>query len=137
MPAYPSTSSFPLTFPATPKFTRFSIREIWKTPVTESPFTGDQQVFKYTGSNKLVWEADIPPMKLGDSAIDTWVQFLLELQGRYGTFTLNLQTHSSTIEYVKGYTGLPTTWRSRDEGHGFEWNRQRFLSGVTIRAIEA
>ena len=136
MPTYPTSPSFPLTFPSTPKFSRFQIRERWSTPFTESPFTLDQQVFQYSGSNKIEWEAELPPMLDGDSDIDTWIQFLLELQGRYGTFTLNIQAHT-TIDYVSGMTSLPTTWRSRDDSHSWEFSRRNVMEGVVIRAVEA
>jgi len=136
-PAYPSTQSFPLTFPVNPKFKRFQIREIWTTPASQSPFTGDVQIFKYTGSNKIEWEAEIPPMKDGDANIDIWIRFLMQLQGAFGTFTLNIQNHTA-IDYVSGYTsGLPTVWRSRDNSHGWGFNEQRLMDGITIRAREA
>ena len=77
------------------------------------------------------------PIPNGDSDIDTWIQFLRDLHGKYGTFTLNLQTHSSTIDYVSGQTGLPTTWRSKDNSHGWTFDEQRMFTGVTLRAIEA
>lgn len=129
--------SYPLTFPATPKFRSFSIREKYASPTTESPFTNDQQVFEYSGSNKIEWEMELVPIPNGDSDIDTWIQFLRDLHGKYGTFTLNLQTHSSTIDYVSGQTGLPTTWRSKDNSHGWTFDEQRMFTGVTLRAIEA
>mgnify|MGYP003643124961 FL=1 len=136
-PAYPSSQSFPLTFPANPKFKRFQIREIWTTPSTESPFTGDIQVFKFTGSNRLEWEAEIPPMQVGDANIDVWIRFLMELQGQFGTFTLNIQNHT-TIDYVRGYTsGLPSVWRSRDSFQEWEFTPQKVMAGLTIKAREA
>ncbi len=135
MPSYPTTPSFPLTFPVTPKFSEFRMFENWKTPVSESPFTGDRQVFKYPGSNRLAWEAKLPPMKNGDSDVDVWVKFLLDLQGLFGTFTLDLHAHVSTIEYVKGFTGLPTVWSSPVE-QNWHWTRQRAIEGLVIRGVE-
>jgi hypothetical protein len=190
MPAYP------LTFPTAPKFSRFNVREVYSTPASESPFTGDIQVFEYTGSGRIQWEAEIPPMGLGDPNIDVWIQFLRNLHGRYGTFSLNLQTHSSTIDYMSGqdaawvtgeavsindhrtsdtapvkkyiatstgttgvtaptgtgtsisdgtvtwdyvetFVAIPTIWRSRSQSHSWDFNSQRAVSGITIKAEEA
>lgn len=128
--------SYPLTFPSLPKFSRFQIRETYSTPFTESPFTGDIQVFEYTGSGRLEWEAEIPPMKVGDPQIAIWIQFLRDLHGRYGTFTLNV-TNFTSINYLTGQTDIPQTWRSRDDSHGWEFTRQKVMAGITIRAREA
>lgn len=105
MPAYP------LTFPTTPKFSKFNIREVYSTPITTSPFTGDVQVFEYSGSGKIQWEATIPPMADGDPQIDVWIQFFRDLHGRYGTFTLNIQTHT-TVDYL---AGQDVAWTTSDD----------------------
>jgi len=53
--------------------------------VSESPFTGVQQVQGYARQR---WEADVslPPMKKTDAV--KWIAWLASLRGRYGTFTL-------------------------------------------------
>lgn len=128
--------SYPLTFPSSPKFNRFAVREEYTTPASMSPFTGDEQVFEFTGSGRISWDAEIPPMMYGDTNINTWVQFFRDLHGRYGTFTLNIQTFT-TIDYLSGQSSLPTTWRSRTSVHGWEFTPQRVMAGFTIQAIEA
>lgn len=129
--------SYPLTFPPTPKFNRFLIRKVHKTPRSESPFTGEPQVLEHSNSGRWIWDATIPPIREGEADVDTWIAFLNDLHGRYGTFTLNIQTHSATIDYASGLSGLPTLWRSRDGQQGWEWDRNRLFNGVLIRAEEA
>lgn len=53
--------------------------------VSQSPFSGVQQVYKYSGQ---FWEADVtlPPMKR--EVAEYWISFLLKLNGAYGTFLL-------------------------------------------------
>jgi len=76
--------SFPLSLP------NFGFSKIQFTPksvvaVNASAFTGQQQVYAYTGQ---WWEADItlPPMKRATAA--PWIAFLCGLNGREGTFSL-------------------------------------------------
>ena len=128
--------SYPLTFPSTPVFSSFNIREIYSTPVSESPFTGELQVFEYTGSGRLQWEATLPPMAIGDTAVNVWIQFLRDLHGRAGTFTLNLQT-TTPINYLPGQASVPTLWRSRNAQTSWNINTQRVFSGMIIQAEEA
>jgi len=130
--------SYPLTFPTTPKFNSFSVSESYNTPASVSPFTGDEQVFEYTGSGKISWDATIPPLKHDDSAVDTWIAFFADLHGRYGTFTLDI-TAFTTINYMQGHTlgTIPSTWRSRDNVHTWSFNERKLFTGFTIRAIEA
>ena len=76
-------------------------------------------------------------MQVGDANIDVWIRFLMELQGQFGTFTLNIQNHT-TIDYVRGYTsGLPSVWRSRDSFQEWEFTPQKVMAGLTIKAREA
>ena len=136
--------SYPLTFPSTPKFNSFTIREEYTTPASISPFTGDEQVFEYSGSGRISWDATIPPLKYDDTAVDTWIEFFANLHGRYGTFTLDITSHTA-IDYVQGHpdnpdggtSTIPSTWRSRDTAHSWSFDRSQFFTGFTIRAIEA
>ena len=129
--------SYPLTFPPTPKFRRFDLRKAHKTARSESPFTGVPQVLQHSDAGRWIWDAEIPPMRVGDSNINTWIQFLLDLQGQFGTFTLNIQTHSATIDYATGQTGLPTVWRAREDVQGWQFDRHRLFNGIVIRAEES
>ena len=136
--------SYPLTFPTTPKFKSFVVRESYNTPASISPFTGDEQVFEYTGSGKINWDATIPPLKYDDAAVDTWIAFFADLHGRYGTFTLDITSHT-TVDYVQGHPNnpsggtstIPTIWRSRDNEHTWTFNERKLFTGFTIRAVEA
>jgi hypothetical protein len=97
---------YPLTFPVTPKFNEFSATQTYTTPASFSPFTGDVQVFEYTGSGKIEWEAEIPPMIDGDPDIDIWIQFLRSLHGMAGTFTLDVRAHTA-FDYFSGQDANP------------------------------
>lgn len=84
--------SYPLTFPSLGiKTMTFRARNV--VGMTASPFTGQQQVYKYQGE---WWEAEVamPPMKRADA--ETMIAFLLSLGGRYGTFNLGDPIGTST-----------------------------------------
>jgi len=77
--------SYPLTLPSTPAFSkaRWSLKRV--TAVSESPFTGQQQVYDY---GYALWTAalTLPPMLRADAA--NWEAFMMKLHGRTGTFLL-------------------------------------------------
>lgn len=75
--------SYPLTMPATPAPVRSSIRLVRKTAVAESPFTAQQQVYAHPYA---LWHMEItlPPMRPDQAG--AWKAFILQLQGRRGTF---------------------------------------------------
>lgn len=77
--------SYPLSLPTNKKLARIRLTANDIVGVSQSPFTGAQQVYQYTGQ---FWEAEIslPPMKRADA--EYWVSFLLKLNGAYGTFLL-------------------------------------------------
>jgi hypothetical protein len=77
--------SYPLSFPDLTNIQSIQLTARNATAVTSSPFTYKQQVLKYSASR---WEANItlPPMKRADS--ETWITFLMKLNGQYGTFLL-------------------------------------------------
>lgn len=76
--------SFPVTFPDL-GIKSMTIRAVSVVGMNQSPFTGQQQVYKHQGQ---WWEAEItlPPMKRADA--EQIAAFLLKMNGRYGTFTL-------------------------------------------------
>ena len=79
-------ASYPLTMPTSPSnFVTSEWRIIRTVAVSQSPFTYAQQVAKYTGS---VWQTTVtlPPMKRADAG--AWQSFLMQLNGRFGTFLL-------------------------------------------------
>ena len=70
-----SAPTYPLTLPTTPAFAkaRWSLKRV--TAVSESPFTGQQQVFDY---GYALWQAvlTLPPMMRSDAA--NWEAFIMK-----------------------------------------------------------
>ncbi len=77
--------TYPLSIPTNKKFKtcRFTARSV--VAVSQSPFTGQQQVQKHPGQ---WWEVDVslPPMERDDA--EEWSSFFLKLNGREGTFLM-------------------------------------------------
>lgn len=76
--------SYPLTLPAL-GLARVRLNAHAVVGVSMSPFTGQQQAQEFPGQ---WWQAEIslPPLKRADA--ETWLAFLLKLNGRRGTFLL-------------------------------------------------
>lgn len=76
--------SYPVSFPDL-GIKSMNIRAMNVVGMSQSPFTGQQQVYKHQGQ---WWEAEVtlPPMKRAEA--EQIAAFLLKLNGRYGTFTL-------------------------------------------------
>ena len=76
--------TFPVTFP-TLGIKSMTIRAKSTVGISTSPFTGQQQVFQHQGQ---WWEAEVsmPPMSREDA--ETFIAFMLKMNGRYGTFLL-------------------------------------------------
>lgn len=76
--------SYPVAFPDL-GIKSMNIRAMNVVGMSQSPFTGQQQVYKHQGQ---WWEAELtlPPMKRAEA--EQIAAFLLKLNGRYGTFTL-------------------------------------------------
>lgn len=76
-------TTYPVTFPTTiaPRDTNFRLNRI--VGVNESIYTGQQQVYQYSGE---YWEVDItmPPMRTATAR--EFVSFLVSLRGQYGSF---------------------------------------------------
>lgn len=77
--------SYPLTAPALKKESSLTIRAHSVVGVSSSPFTLAQQVYAHPGE---MWSADVQlaPMRRADA--ETWVGFLLALNGMEGTFLM-------------------------------------------------
>ena len=77
--------TYPLTLPTAPAFTRSRWTLKRATAMSESPFTGQQQVFDY---GYALWTAtlSLPPMMREQAA--EWEAFMMKLHGRKGTFLL-------------------------------------------------
>ncbi len=77
--------TYPLTLPTSPAFSKARWTLKRATAISESPFTGQQQVFDY---GYALWQAvlTLPPMMRSDAA--NWEAFMMKLHGRKGTFLL-------------------------------------------------
>lgn len=95
--------TYPLTMPTTPNFTDSSWRLNRKVAVSQSQFTGAQQVFEY---DYALWSAtlSLPPMKREQAR--EWESFLMQLHGVKGTFLLGDPDASSVQGAVTGTVTL-------------------------------
>lgn len=77
--------AYPVTLPSHTGIASVGFRMVNTTAVSESPFTGVQQV---QGYSRQRWEADVtlPALKHADAV--KWIAFLASLRGRFGTFTM-------------------------------------------------
>lgn len=77
--------TYPLTLPTAPAFSKARWTLKRATALSESPFTGQQQVFDY---GYALWTATLtlPPMMREQAA--NWEAFMMKLHGRKGTFLL-------------------------------------------------
>jgi len=77
--------SYPLNHPTDVGFTATRFAMSRSVAVSESPFTGTQQVHEH---DKALWIATVslPPMKRATAA--KWLAFFMKLHGRKGTFLL-------------------------------------------------
>lgn len=81
------STSYPLTMPTSPSNFKTSTFQLERrSAISESPFTGKQQVQLF--SNFSFWRAQLtlPPMKRTDAG--AWTAFFAKLRGRSGTFLL-------------------------------------------------
>lgn len=77
--------TYPLTFPASPGIARLRITPRSVVSMTQSPFTGQQQVYKHQGQ---WWEAEVTLPAMSRAEAEVIIAFLLSLDGRYGTFLM-------------------------------------------------
>lgn len=79
------TVSYPQALPSHTGIAEISFRMVNTNALSESPFTGVQQV---QGYSRQRWEVDVrlPTLKHADAV--KWVAWLASLRGRFGTFTL-------------------------------------------------
>lgn len=79
--------SYPLSLPAAFKLARITIAANDVVGVSESPFTGEQQIYQHQGQ-WLEATVTLPPMVRDDA--EEVVAFLFALNGRVGTFLMKL-----------------------------------------------
>lgn len=91
--------TYPLQFPGAPNARRITWRPRAAVAESESPFTLRRQLFVNQGQR---WEADIelPPMTRAQA--ETWIAFLLSLNGKAGTFLFGPTFERTTQLAVSG-----------------------------------
>lgn len=77
--------TYPLTPPTEPGFSGVRITPRSVVSVSQSPFTGSQQVQQHQGQ---WWEAELSIGAMSRAHAEEWIAFLLSLNGRQGTFLL-------------------------------------------------
>ena len=103
--------TYPLSLPSSPAFTISGWGLQRNTGLTESPFTGAQQVVEFEYG---LWYANLqlPPMKR-DLAVE-WQAFLVQLHGRRGTFLLGDPDAKQSRGAANGTITLSTSASSGD-----------------------
>lgn len=91
------TISYPLALPTVKTPRRVRIAAISTVGVQVSPFTGEQTTYVHQGE---MWSADVSLPPMSRAAAETWIAFLLALNGQEGTFTMG----------QAGYTTARGTW---------------------------
>jgi hypothetical protein len=78
--------TYPLSLPTAIGMEAITLKADNSVAVSQSPFTGDQQVLKYP---REMWSASVVIPPVHKDLAEPWVAFLLSLRGSYGTFYLN------------------------------------------------
>ena len=96
--------TYPLTLPTVAGIASINLRAVNAVAVSSSPFTYKQQVIAHQGQR---WEAEVtlPPMTRADA--ETWIAFLVSLQGARGTFTMGDPNAASARGSASVNAGTP------------------------------
>lgn len=103
--------SYPLSLPSSPGFTSFTWAWESRIGVSQSIFTGQQEVQEWQGQI-LSGELTLPPMTRAQA--DNWETFLMELKGQYGTFYIGDPHRESPRGTV---TGTPVVAGANQTGN--------------------
>lgn len=79
------TITYPLSLPDTISFRSVSLEMTNRVAMTESVFTGTQQVFQHSGA---MWRASIELVPMDRASAAPWQGFLAALNGRAGSFLM-------------------------------------------------
>lgn len=115
--------SYPLSLPSNRQIASVRMNAIDVVGMSQSPFTGAQQVYKYPGQ---FWEADISLRPMNREEAEQWIAFMLRLKGAYGTFLLG-DPNGGTARGVA--TGTPLVNGSSQTGENLITDG--WTSGVT------
>lgn len=121
--------SYPLTFPTNVHPLKLRVSRRTAAAVSESPTTYAQQVYQHPGAR---WQIDVTlqPMAYDDAAL--WTQFFYDLQGRVGTFNMNLNAHCPGLSPAPGVV----LFRLADPEVGWDSELARTF-GFSFRAVQA
>lgn len=105
---------YPLSLPTTIGMAKIELRAVNAVALSRSPFTFSSQVHAYSGQ---MWQADvsIPPVR--KDLAESWVAFLLSLQGQKGTFLMGDPNNATPRGIAgQGLVGSPVVLGSNQTG---------------------
>jgi len=118
--------SYPLTFPTTVNPAQVKVRHKFANARFDNPITLHNYVVRRSGTR---WEIDVELQPMAADLAAAWDVFFNDLQGSYGTFTLDLDP------YCPGSTPGSTTFRLAINDTG--WSvRDAVEFGFAFSAIE-
>jgi len=97
------TITYPLTLPDTTSFQSVTLTALSTNGINISPFTYQQQVYKWSGET---WQADVRLVPLKRENAEIWIAWLTSLRGMQGTFYMQPNPDSLTPQGNGG--GTPT-----------------------------
>lgn len=121
--------SYPLSIPTNVHPDSVRIRRRSATGLAESPFTFTQQVYQHPGAR---WEIEVALQPMPADLAALWTQFFFDLQGRVGTFTMNLDAHCPGLSPAPG----SVTFRLADPDPGWD-SKMAIEFNFSFRAVEA
>jgi len=109
--------SYPLALPTVAGISSINLRAVNAVSISQSPFTFKQQVIAHQGQR---WEAEVtlPPMQRADA--ETWVSFLVSLQGSRGTFTMGDPNASTARGSASSTPGTPVVNGASQTGQSLD-----------------
>ena len=122
--------TYPLTLPTVAGIASINLRAVNAVAVSSSPFTYKQQVIAHQGQR---WEAEVtlPPMTRADA--ETWIAFLVSLQGARGTFTMGDPNAASARGSASVTAGTPLV-NGADQTGGSSATLHKVLQDVDSNA---
>jgi hypothetical protein len=106
--------TYPLQLPSNRQIARVRLTSTDIVAISQSPFSGAQQVYQYTGQ---FWEADVTLRPMNRDEAEYWISFLLKLNGSFGTFLLG-DPNGRTPRGVA--TGSPLVFGGNQSGNVLE-----------------
>lgn len=120
--------SYPLTMPTNVHPDEVFVRRRTAAGVSTSPTNYKTQVYQHPGAR---WEIEVKLQPMPITEADEWTQFFYDLQGRVGTFTMNLNAHCPGLSPAPGVV----TFRLADPNPGWS-SRLAVEFGFSFRAYQ-